>query len=101
MDYDKKKKKLYDETVSLIADLGFRNRISFDEMNFLLTLLDLIFINKAEKDLITTLKKWVQTNNNSEIDEIIKATLLATDLRVPEAQAKCMEAVLELLEARS
>ncbi|MGI5912259.1 MAG: hypothetical protein ACOX6E_06755 [Syntrophomonadaceae bacterium] len=100
MPFRDKRNKVYDESVSLIADLGFRNRINSMEMGFLLTLLDLVFVNKAKPELITALRKWYKTNNGSEIDEIIKATLIATKLNDQESLDLCIRTIEELLEAR-
>jgi hypothetical protein len=99
MIFKQKKKRVYDETVSLIADLGFRNKISIEEMNFLLNLLDIIFF-KPESDFKNILKQWADSNSGSEIDEIIKATLLATDISDSSSLQQSAQLIKELLEAR-
>lgn len=100
MTFEEKRKKIYDESVTLIADLGFKQRISFEEMNFLLSLLDLIFVHQDNPEITATLRQWVRTDNGSEIDDIIKATLMATDLNDQAAVQECMRAIAELLEHR-
>lgn len=97
---DEKKKKLYTESFSLIADMGFRNKLSIEEMNFLLNLLDVVAVKQEQPRLIQTLKNWVNTNEGSEIDEIIKATLLAADFNNQESLEQCLQLVTELLESR-
>ncbi|HHV16245.1 MAG TPA: hypothetical protein GXX58_06690 [Gelria sp.] len=100
MTLDERRKKVYAESVSLIADMGFRDKLSIEEMNFLLNLLDLVVIKQEQPGLIQTLKNWVSTNEGSEIDEIIKATLLATDFNDEESIEQCLQLVTELLENR-
>ena len=100
MTLDDNKKRVYDESVSLIADMGFRDKLSNEEMNFLLNLLDVVVIKQDRPGLIQALKNWVNTNEGSEIDEIIKATLLATDFNDQEAVEQCTQLVTELLENR-
>lgn len=100
MTFDEKKKKLYAETASMIADMGFRDKISIEEMNFLLNILDEVVVKKEQPRLIQTLKNWVITNEDSEIDEIIKATLLAADFNNQESLEQCLQLVAELLENR-
>lgn len=97
---DEKKKKLYAETASLIADMGFRDKLSIEEMNFLLNLLDEVVVKQEQPRLIQTLENWVNTNENSEIDEIIKATFIAADFTDAESMEQCLQLVTELLENR-
>jgi hypothetical protein len=100
MNWEERKKKAYDETVGLIADLGFRQRISFEEMSFLLNLLDMVFIQKIDREFISTLRKWMRSYCGSETDDIIKATLLAADFNDSESIMQCMQTVTELMDNR-
>lgn len=100
MTFDEKKKKLYAETASMIADMGVRGKLSVEEMNFLLNLLDIVAVKKNQPQLIQTLRDWVNTNEGSEIDEIIKATLLAVDFTDKESMQQCLQLLTELLENR-
>lgn len=100
MNFEEQSKKVYDESVSLIADLGFRQRISFEEMNFLLSLLDTVFVHKNNPGLTTALRQWIRDYSGSEIDAIIKATLIAADLNDQESVQQCVQAVTELMEHR-
>ena len=100
MIFDEKKKKLYAESASMIADMGVRGKLSVEEMSFLLSLLDVVVVKKDQPRLIQTLRNWVETNEGSEIDEIIKATLMAADFTDEESMEQCLQLVTELLESR-
>ncbi|MDD2373376.1 MAG: hypothetical protein WC109_08915 [Syntrophomonadaceae bacterium] len=100
MTFDEKNKRVYAESVSLIADMGFKDKLSIEEMNFLLNLLDVVIVKKEQPRLIQTLKNWMNTNEGSEIDEIIKATFLAADFNDQESLEQCLQLVTELLESR-
>jgi hypothetical protein len=101
MNFEEQSKKVYDESVSLIADLGFRQRISFEEMNFLLSLLDMVFVHKNNPEFTAALRQWIRTYSGSEIDDIIKATLLAADFNDQKSLQQCVRAVVELMEHRT
>ena len=100
MIFDEKKKKLYAESASMIADMGVRGKLNVEEMSFLLSLLDVVVVKKDQPRLIQTLRNWVETNEGSEIDEIIKATLMAADFTDEESMEQCLQLVTELLESR-
>jgi len=100
MNLEEQRKKAYDESVSLIADLGFRQRISFEEMSFLLSLLDMVFIQKSNREFISTLREWMRNYSGSEADDIIKATLVAVDFNNSESIQQCMQTVIELMGHR-
>ena len=100
MAFDEKKKKLYAESASMIADMGVRGKLSVEEMNFLLSLLDIVVVKKDQPQLIQILQNWVNINEGSEIDEIIKGTLVAADFNDRESMEQCLQLVTELLESR-
>jgi hypothetical protein len=100
MTFEEKNKKLYAESASMIADMGVRDKLSVEEMKFLLSLLDVVVVKKDQPRLIQTLRNWVETNKDSEIDEIIKATFLAADFTDEESMEQCLQLVTELLESR-
>ena len=100
MTFEEKKKKLYAESASMIADMGVRGKLSVEEMNFLLSLLDIVVVKKDQPQLIQILQNWVNINEGSEIDEIIKATLMAADFTDEESMEQCLQLVTELLESR-
>lgn len=94
----REEKQLYDETASQIADLTLREVISPEEMHFLLTILDLVMIHRDEPELLAFLKQWMQVYKASETDDIIKATLLATDLKDKEIIGTNLNILRGLLE---
>ena len=100
MTFEEKKKKLYAESASMIADMGVRGKLNVEEMHFLLSLLDIVVVKKDQPQLIQILQNWVNINESSEIDEIIKATLLAADFNDRESMEQCLQLVTELLESR-
>ena len=100
MTFEEKKKKLYAESASMIADMGVRGKLNVEEMHFLLSLLDIVVVKKDQPQLIQILQNWVNINEGSEIDEIIKATLLAADFNDRESMEQCLQLVTELLESR-
>ncbi len=93
--------RIYDETASLIADLGIRGRISIDEMNFLLDLLELVLIKKDKRDFIDLLKQWNPGQGDQEIDQIIKATLLNVNLNNTRSVEENMEIIGVLMEEQN
>ena len=74
-------KLLYDDTASVIMDLFINGRINSGELDFLLNLLETVMIKREHSELVELLKKWQPGANQSEIDDIIKATLLAIDFK--------------------
>ncbi|MGI6435791.1 MAG: hypothetical protein ACOX0F_10615 [Syntrophomonadaceae bacterium] len=70
-------KKLYDDTATVIMDLFMTGRIDTEELHCLLNLLEAVMIKREQQELIALLKKWRPGIEHTEIDDIIKATLLA------------------------
>jgi len=93
--------KIYDETASLIADLGIRGRITIEEMNFLLNLLEMVLIKKDKKDFINIMKRWKPAQEDNEIDQIIKATLLTIDFNDQSSIEANSEVIIELIDAKN
>ncbi len=93
-------KRLYDETASLIADLGIRGRISIEEMNFLLDLLELVLIDKNQGHFIQDLKQWNLGSIEDEIDQIIKATLLNNKLKDFLSLSENQEMIRDLIREK-
>jgi hypothetical protein len=92
--------RIYDETASLIAGLVIRKRISEEEMAFLLNLLDLVFFQNDQRDFIELLKNWHPGEGDGEIDEIIKATLLKTDLKNSRSIQENSEIIRDLIREK-
>ncbi len=91
--------KIYDETASLIVDLSLRKQISHQEMHFLLSLLDQVVVRGRNHELMRALKAWDPDNLDPEINEIIKATLLALDMRDNETLKSTAVMIEELISA--
>lgn len=73
------KKKIYDETASLVVDLCVRGKLNPEEMHCLLNLLDMSVLQRDNSGLFAVLKLWLKGERDAEIDAIVKATLLAID----------------------
>jgi len=91
--------KIYDETASLIVDLSLRNQISHQEMHFLLNLLDQVVVRGRNPELMKALKEWYPDRLDPEINDIIKATLLALDMRDNETLKNTAVIIEELISA--
>lgn len=100
MPLDKNLERIYIQLANLIYDLNFRYRISEEEKVFLLNLLEIIIYNKDKPQLLGVLKLWMDNYNASELDQIIKATLLATDWTDGEAEAFNIQVIIDLLDAK-
>lgn len=74
-------KRIYDETASVIWDLYLQNRLSAEERDFLSNLLDLVMVRRECPDLLDALRNWQPSQPESELDQIIKATLMAVDFK--------------------
>ncbi len=94
---DNNLKKIYNETAGVITKLCFEKRINENEMYFLLNLLDFVCFEKRGDDLIASIVKWQHLNNDSELDEIIKETLLTLDFSSEDSIAKMAAMIQELL----
>lgn len=93
-------KRLYDETASLIADLGIRGRVSLEEMNFLLDLLELVLMKKEQRHFVQDLKQWNPGTGDEEIDQIIKATLLNNKLKDFLSRSENREMIQDLIREK-
>jgi hypothetical protein len=91
------KKRLYDETASLVVNLVINGKITRDEMIFLNNVLDEIIIKNDYPQLIILLRKWLTDKPNEEMNEIIKATLLNLEFDNPRAMQSGLELLEELL----
>lgn len=81
MEDNEERKRLYDETASLIADTGMRGQISVQEMRFLLSLLDQVMVTRGCPEMIELLKDWRDLPPDEEVDQIIKETLVNIDFK--------------------
>jgi hypothetical protein len=93
-------KKIYDETALLTDVLFLKEKISLEERDFLLSLLEMVIKEKNNDELLELLYKWMKENNKSELDEIIKATALAIDFEDEKSLKDNMQIIRELLASR-
>lgn len=89
-------KKIRDDAATVIVNLHLAQKITETEMHFLLKMLDMV-VNNQDFTLLPLLHSWMQQHNNSENDNIIKATLLGLDFNDPEAVARTSSIIKELL----
>lgn len=95
---DHNPKKLYDDVASLIVNLHLRQgRLSREEMHCLLSILDLTMMDKKDYGLIGLLKEWKLSDVDSDIDEIIKATLLNINFTNIDSLQRNIETIRDLL----
>ncbi|MGR6835787.1 hypothetical protein [Syntrophomonas erecta] len=98
---DRRTKKVYDETATLITRLGITHQLEPREMEFLLNLLDEVIVKRDNPTLVRLLKKWtMQKDIPPETDEIIRATVLATDWNDPDSVMSSAELIRDLLASR-
>lgn len=100
MPLDKNLERIYIQSANLIYDLNFRRQISEEEKVFLLNLLEIIIYKKDKPQLLKTLKRWMQVYDLFELDQIVKATLLAADWTDEEAEAFNIQVIIDLLDAK-
>ncbi|HNX29701.1 MAG TPA: hypothetical protein PKN87_09900 [Syntrophomonadaceae bacterium] len=91
---------IYHQTANLIYDLFYRYRISEEEKVFLLNLLEMTFYKKDKPQLLEVLKRWNDGFNDSELDQIIKATLLAADWSDEQSFLFNTQVIADLIDAR-
>lgn len=91
------RKKIYDETASVIMNLYLKRKINSEETNFLLNLLELVMVKKEQPQLISLLKEWRKQEPDEEIDAIIRETLLQMDLNQPASLKVNLEIIQDLV----
>ncbi|HWP97927.1 MAG TPA: hypothetical protein VN426_13870 [Syntrophomonadaceae bacterium] len=93
---DQKLRKIYDETASLFVDLSLRGQVTVQEMHFLLNLLDQVVVKGRNPRLLEALGLWQPETLDPELNEIIKATLLALDFQDQEDIADLAQLIRDL-----
>lgn len=88
-------KKIRDDAGTTIVNLHLAQKLTEEEMHFLLTMLDIVIKNE-DCALIPVLHTWMPRPNNSEIDNIIKATLLGLDFSDQAAMERTCSSIREL-----
>lgn len=94
------RKKIYDDTATVIMDLFMTGRISSAESHCLLNLLEAVMTKPHLRELIILLKQWQPDMKSSEVDDIIKATLLALDYEDKDDVEHSMALLSELINLR-
>ena len=97
---DKNLERIYHQTANLIYDLCYRHRISEEEKLFLLNLLEMKIYNKEKPQMLEVLKRWMNSFNDSELDQIIKATSLAADWSKEQSVLFNTQLITDLLDSR-
>lgn len=93
-----KKKQIYDSTAKMITSLFFQGKLQEKEMNLLLSFLDLVLIkeNESHRELIAGLRTWCTAGHDPESEEIVKNTLLSSDLTEPADRENLLNIIKEL-----
>jgi len=95
---DHNQKKLYDNVASLIFNLHIqKGKLNKEEMHCLLSILDFTVMKKNDYGLIGLLKEWKSSDIDSDIDDIVKATLLNIDFTNSDSLQRNMETIRDLL----
>lgn len=90
-------KQIYDETATLIVDLALKQKLSGEEMYFLLNLLELIVVEKKGRPLSEALSSWLKKDVDTSLDEEIKKLLLGTDLKSEDSLKETVNNIRLLL----
>lgn len=93
-------RKIYDETASVILQNAVNNRLSSEEMAFLLNLLDKVFNSTLPEAFLSVIKDSQNYDLNEEVKDIIKANMLATDLNNDQSIKSSVTAIRDLLSAQ-
>lgn len=77
---EKEKKRIYDETASLITRQALLNKLNNEELHFLLDLLDCVVVTDQQRSFIDVLHRWVNTSLSDDSNLAIKNVILSTDI---------------------
>lgn len=91
-------KKVFTETESLIWTLCDQKRLNEQERDFLWQLLGMLKEKQNPGGLFSVLQQWLDNNTGSPDDQIIKATLLAMDMKDEELIKFNLELLRELMQ---
>lgn len=98
---DKNTRQVYLMAANLIYESRYKLKIDEDEQVFLLNLLELTVNKRDEPEFMELLKHWVQNFDDSEVDKIIKATLLAIDWSDKQSLEFNSAIILGLIEEKT
>lgn len=91
------KKKIYNETASLITNQALLNKLNNEELHFLLDLLDLVVVTNQQRPLIDVLHRWVNLSLSEENNSLIKDVILNTDVNDQAQVDASIQFIEELL----
>ncbi|HQE23424.1 MAG TPA: hypothetical protein PLM20_05940 [Syntrophomonadaceae bacterium] len=94
---EEEKKRIYDETASLITRQAVMNKLTSEELHFLLNLLDHVVITNQQRPIIDILHRWIKISVEKEINDTIKNVLLNTDFDDETQVAASIQFIEELL----
>lgn len=94
---EEEKKRIYDETASLITRQAVMNKLNSEELHFLLNLLDHVVITNQQRPFIDVLHRWINSSVSYEIKDTIKNVLLNTDVNDETQMAASIQFIEELL----
>ncbi len=103
IDLKNRPEKWYTELARIIGVLQVKGRLKPEEARCLLDIIDLVIIQQ-DLELLHILEEFTEYESipeTEEIDEIIKATLLAADLKQPESIEQLKAVVQELVRERT
>lgn len=97
MSFETYRKKLYDQTAAAIASLHMHHRLDEKEMKVLLDLLDKIYLEEANQQLIEALGSWMNSSLDEEANQMIYHTFLNTEFEDEDSISQNAEIIQELL----
>jgi len=103
IDLKNQPEKWYTELVRIIGVLQVKGRLKPEEARCLLDIIDLV-ITQRDLELLHILEEFTVQESvpeTDEIDEIVKATLVTTDLKEPESIKQLKAVVQELVRERN
>jgi len=103
IDHKNRPEKWYTELARIIGILQVKGRLKPEEARCLLDIIDLVIIQQ-DLELFYILEEFTEHESvpeTYEIDEIIKATLVATNLKQPESIKQLKAVVQELVRERT
>lgn len=95
--------KWYTELARIIDTLHIKGRLKPEEASCLLDIIDLVVVQK-DLEFAKLLGKFLERDGNPdtyEIEEIVKATLIGTNLKQPENMEQVTAIIGELIRERN
>ncbi len=95
--------KWYTELARMIDAMQIKGRLKPEEAHCLLDIIDLVVVQK-DLEFLRLLEEFTQREGNPEtheIEEIVKATLISTNLKQSESKEQVTEVIGELIRERT